>query len=213
MRRSLSLLDEVIKHVDVGLKTVTGSLPANPRFSYPADSSDEALSRADKIRSSQLMRINHCGEVCAQGLYHGQSSTARSKETRKHLAAAAEDERKHLIWCQTRLQELDSHTSFLNPIWYAASWMTGAVTGLFGDKISLGFIAATEEEVCQHLDRHLEELPSADDRSRAIIDAMKADEAHHQQDAISQGGTEFPAAIKRAMALQAKVMTETTRWV
>ena len=91
--------------------------------------------------------------------------------------------------------------------------MTGAVTGLFGDKISLGFIAATEEEVCQHLDRHLDELPSAYDRSRAIIDAMKADEAHHQQDAISQGGTEFPAAIKRAMVLQAKVMTETTRWV
>jgi len=213
MRRSSNPWDQMIEHVDHGLKIMTGSLPVRSKFQHSDAPSATALSEAARQRSSQLMRVNHCGEVCAQGLYHGQFTTARTEKTRQQLRIAAEDEQKHLIWCQTRLKELNSHTSYLNPFWYAASWVTGAVTGLLGDKVSLGFVAATEEEVCQHLDRHLEELPEDDYRSREIVSAMKADEAHHQQDALDLGGARFPTFLKRLMALQARVMTSSTRWL
>ncbi len=204
-------IDQWLLGIDRSLKTMTGSLPVGAGFEHKA--SDEALSDSAKTLSAALMRINHCGEVCAQGLYHGQALSARNQSSKDHLLSAADDEQKHLIWCQGRLKELNARTSYLNPIWYLSSFATGTVTGLMGDKVSLGFVAATEEEVCKHLDQHLEQLPESDHRSREILEAIKADEQHHQEDARSHGGAEFPSFIKKMMTLSSKLMTRSTRWI
>ena len=209
--RALHWTDQLLGHVDSSLKTLTGTLPVAGSFEY--DSRDDALTSDEQSISRQLMRVNHCGEVCAQGLYHGQMLSARNDSTKAHLEHAAEDEQKHLVWCQERLRELNGQTSYLNPFWYGASFMVGAATGLMGDKVSLGFIAATEEEVCKHLDRHLAELPEGDHRTREIIAQMQADEAGHEQAALDEGGAPYPAAIKKLMALQSALMTNSTRWI
>ncbi len=204
-------IDQWLLGIDRSLKTMTGSLPTTAGFQH--SEVEEKLSQNEKTASAELMRINHCGEVCAQGLYHGQALTARNQSAKGHLLNAADDEQKHLIWCQERLKELDARTSYLNPLWYISSFLTGAVTGLMGDKVSLGFVAATEEEVCKHLDQHLEQLPTSDHRSREILEAIKADEQHHQEDARSHGGAEFPSFIKKMMTLSSKLMTRSTRWI
>ena len=209
--RAYHHVDQLLAHIDRSLKTVTGTLPAAGGFNY--ENNNDSLTQAEQSKSEQLMRINHCGEVCAQGLYHGQILSARNESTKAHLQCAAEDEQKHLIWCQARLQELNGQTSYLNPLWYAASFVVGAATGLMGDKVSLGFVAATEEEVCKHLDRHLDELPPGDHRSREIITQMQADEAGHEQAALDEGGAQYPTTIKKLMALQSAFMTGSTRWI
>ena len=209
--RALHWTDQLLGHVDRSLKTLTGTLPVANSFEY--DSRDDALTSDEQSKSRQLMRVNHCGEVCAQGLYHGQMLSARNDSTKAHLEHAAEDEQKHLVWCQERLRELNGQTSYLNPFWYGASFMVGAATGLMGDKVSLGFIAATEEEVCKHLDRHLAELPEGDHRTREIIAQMQADEAGHEQAALDEGGAPYPAAIKKLMSFQSALMTNSTRWI
>jgi ubiquinone biosynthesis monooxygenase Coq7 len=190
---------------------MTGTLPVANGFEH--DSQADELTPEEQSKSRQLMRINHCGEVCAQGLYHGQMLSARNDSTKDHLQHAAEDEQKHLLWCQERLRELSGQTSYLNPLWYGASFVVGAATGLMGDRVSLGFIAATEEEVCKHLDRHLAELPEGDHRTREIIARMQADEAGHEQAALDEGGAPYPVALKKIMALQSALMTNSTRWI
>ncbi len=204
-------IDQWLLGIDRSLKTMTGSLPTTTGFKY--SEVEETLSQNEKTASAELMRINHCGEVCAQGLYHGQALTARNQSAKGHLLNAADDEQKHLIWCQERLKELDARTSYLNPLWYISSFLTGAVTGLMGDKVSLGFVAATEEEVCKHLDQHLEQLPTSDHRSREILEAIKADEQHHQDAAHAHGGAKFPSIIKNLMTASSKLMTRSTRWL
>ena len=190
---------------------MTGTLPVANGFEH--DSQADELTPEEQSKSRQLMRINHCGEVCAQGLYHGQMLSARNDSTKDHLQHAAEDEQKHLLWCQERLRELSGQTSYLNPLWYGASFVVGAATGLMGDRVSLGFIAATEEEVCKHLDRHLAELPEGDHRTREIIARMQADEAGHEQAALDEGGAPYPVALKKIMSLQSALMTNSTRWI
>jgi|TARA_Y100000385_G_C13081698_1_gene634255 ubiquinone biosynthesis monooxygenase Coq7 len=209
--RTLHWADRLLAHVDRSIKTMTGTLPVANGFEH--DSEADELTPEEQSKSQQLMRINHCGEVCAQGLYHGQMLSARNDSTKDHLQHAAEDEQKHLLWCQERLRELSGQTSYLNPLWYGASFVVGAATGLMGDRVSLGFIAATEEEVCRHLDRHLAELPEGDHRTREIIAQMQADEAGHEQAALDEGGAPYPAAIKKIMALQSTLMTNSTRWI
>ena len=209
--RTLQWADRLLAHVDRSVKTMTGTLPVANGFEH--DSQADELTPEEQSKSRQLMRINHCGEVCAQGLYHGQMLSARNDSTKDHLQHAAEDEQKHLLWCQERLRELSGQTSYLNPLWYGASFVVGAATGLMGDRVSLGFIAATEEEVCKHLDRHLAELPEGDHRTREIIARMQADEAGHEQAALDEGGAPYPAAIKKFMALQSALMTSATRWI
>ncbi len=204
------MLDRLIIELDKGLKT----LAANAHSIRPHPDQNIAptteLSADDKRHAGALMRINHCGEVCAQALYNGQALTAKNPETVRALEHASKEETEHLAWCEKRIHELGGRTSLLNPIWYAGSFTLGAIAGALGDKWNLGFLAETERQVGAHLNRHLDELPTADNKSRAILEQMKTDEAEHAATAIHLGGAELPSPVKAAMQAMSKVMTSTT---
>lgn len=208
-QRKYSMIDGLLSTLDNGLKTLTDGAKQSNRSIGEADNNIR-LEETEIRHISALMRINHTGEVCAQGLYQGQALTARNAATREALQQAAREEIDHLVWCEERLKELDSHRSLLNPLFYGLSFGIGAVTGAISDRISLGFIEATEDQVCKHLQSHLKQIPESDRKTRAILEKMLADEARHATMALEQGGTEFPTPIKKAMTLLAKVMTTTT---
>ncbi len=202
------LIDEVVLVVDSGLRAMTGSHSERVNeASYP---STEELSTEDRRTASTLMRINHCGEVCAQALYEGQALTARSPAVQHQLKQAAVEERRHLALCRTRLNELNARPSVFEPLFFAASVGVGAIAGQLGDRVSLGFVEATEDEVCKHLDRHIATLSKDDERTKAMLESIREDEAQHRSTARESGGTVFSKPIKSAMALAAKVMTRTT---
>jgi ubiquinone biosynthesis monooxygenase Coq7 len=208
--RRLSLIDRVITELDSAVRTVTskGNQAARPS---PSEGHTEAeLSAQERSHVAGLMRVNHTGEVCAQALYQGQALTARLPEVREEMQQASEEEIDHLIWCEERLRELDSHTSVLNPAWYGLSFAMGAIAGAIGDRISLGFVAATEERVCRHLKDHLKQLPEDDRKSRLILQQMLEDEERHGKNAIAAGGTDFPGPVKEAMTAVSKLMTESS---
>lgn len=205
------MLDRLISEFDKGLKTLTASAHSvRPHPDAAINVSADELSTEEKRHAAALMRINHCGEVCAQALYNGQALTAKNPVTVKALEQASKEETEHLAWCEKRIKELGGHTSFLNPIWYAGSFTLGAIAGALGDKWNLGFLAETERQVGKHLDQHLETLPSHDAKSRAILTQMKIDEAEHAQTAVHLGAAELPAPIKAAMQRMSKIMTTTT---
>jgi ubiquinone biosynthesis monooxygenase Coq7 len=171
------------------------------------------LSDADRRRSGALMRVNHVGEVCAQALYAGQALAAKSDVSRTMFDHAAQEEGDHLAWTAVRLEQLGAHRSLLNPLWFAGSFALGWLAGRAGDATSLGFVVETERQVEQHLAGHLEALPAADRTSRAIVDAMRADEARHGAAAREAGAEPLPDVVQTAMRAAAKVMTTTAYWI
>lgn len=207
--RSESLLDRLIGVVDTGLRTLVRD---SSTASIPPES-DAKLSSDEKRKSASLMRVNHAGEVCAQGLYEGQALVSRNDSTRSELLQAARDERRHLQWCEERLNQLDDSRSVLVPIFYGMSVCVGAMAGLVGDKLSLGFVEATEDQVVKHLDKHLTEMSTNDTCSREILERIREDEKRHGLRAIEKGGVEFPKPVKTGMTLASKLMTETTRHI
>jgi ubiquinone biosynthesis monooxygenase Coq7 len=203
--RTLSPLDRLLAGIERALETVAGS-PEAARAS-PGEAFDESdMDDAERRHAAGLMRINHTGEVCAQALYDGQAALARSEENRAHLQHAAGEETDHLAWCAQRLKELDSHPSLLNPLWYAGSYVIGAAAALAGDPISLGFVVETERQVEAHLEEHLDKLPPQDERSRAILTQMQADEVRHAHEAKIRGGIDLPFPIPGLMQLSSMVM-------
>jgi ubiquinone biosynthesis monooxygenase Coq7 len=210
MARSRSFIDTLISNTDQMLQTLSPKA-AQPERRSPAQSEPESqLSEKEKKHIAGLMRINHAGEVCAQGLYQGQALTASKDDVRQAMEHSAKEEVDHLAWCEERIHQMGSHTSVLNPLWYAMSFGLGAVAGAIGDKVSLGFVAATEDQVCEHLNSHLKTLPENDSKSRAIIQQMLIDEADHASKALENGGIKFPKPVKKAMTLVSHVMTKTT---
>ncbi len=209
-RRKLSLLDRMIDNADQVLRTLGGEANQAGRPSPAEATAETELSDSERHHAAGLMRVNHTGEVCAQALYQGQALTARLPDVREEMEQAAAEEIDHLVWCEERLNQLGSHTSRLNPIWYGLSFAMGAAAGIAGDRWSLGFVAATEDRVCRHLEDHLERLPEDDHRSRRIIEQMLEDERRHGETALEAGGEEFPEPVKRAMAGIARVMTDTS---
>lgn len=211
--RKLSLIDRLLVSFDNGLQTVLGKPASTGRTDPSADKPEIELSAIEQRKSVGLMRVNHSGEVSAQALYQGQALFARNDEVRSRLTQSAMEENDHLIWCETRLADLAGHKSYLNAFWYLGSFATGAIAGLAGDKWSLGFVMETEHQVVRHLELHLRQLPEGDVRSRMILAQMKDDELHHATVALESGAAELPAAVKKLMSLQSKVMTTLAYWI
>jgi ubiquinone biosynthesis monooxygenase Coq7 len=206
------MLDKLIIEFDKSLRTLLA--PARSARPLPDKDLNEAeLSMADKKHAASLMRVNHVGEVCAQALYQGQALTARDPAAKSALDRAAREETEHLAWCEARIHALGGRKSLLNPLWYASSFVLGMAAGALGDKWSLGFLAETERQVEAHLGGHLDTLPAADIKSRAVLVQMQEDEARHAEAAIAHGATQLPAPIPRLMALMSKVMTRTAYWI
>lgn len=203
--RTLSPLDRLLADAQNALETVFGA-PRAERPNPGAGAADVVLDEAERRHAAGLMRINHVGEVCAQALYLGQAAVARDPATRDDLLRAAAEETDHLAWCAQRLTELDSRPSLLNPLWYAGSYAIGVLAGLRGDGWNLGFVVETERQVEAHLDDHLQRLPEADARSRAILEVMKADEARHAAHAEAAGARVLPPPVPTLMAMASNLM-------
>ncbi|MFI0397763.1 MAG: 2-polyprenyl-3-methyl-6-methoxy-1,4-benzoquinone monooxygenase [Thiolinea sp.] len=213
--RSLSLFDRFLVEIDQSLRAIVAT-PTTTERSNPAQKVQvlTELTEEENKRSAQLMRINHAGEVSAQGLYRGQALTAKLPQVREQMERAALEENDHLAWCTQRLDELSSHRSRLNPLWYWGSFSMGAVAGLIGDKWSLGFVKETEDQVEKHLTEHLGKLPASDLPSTVILQQMKEDEIRHGQMAQQAGGAKLPWPIRKlAMPLLSKLMTGTAKYI
>ena len=205
-------LDELIVAFDKGLRTVFA--PAQSLRPIPGDALAEAdLTSEQRTHAAALMRVNHSGEICAQALYQGQALTALNTRARAALERAAQEETEHLAWTERRIEALGGRKSLLNPAWYAGSFAIGALAGLLGDRWNLGFLAETERQVVKHLEGHVQRFPAADEKSRAVLEKMKEDEARHATSAISHGGSELPEPAKLAMRVSSRVMTETAYWI
>lgn len=207
--RKLNVFDRIINELDQSLRTVYTLAPTTERLN-PAQKATEAqaLNDAEKRLSASLMRINHAGEVSAQGLYRGQALTAKREDIREQMERSAMEENDHLNWCETRLNELDARKSLFGPLWYWGSFTIGAGAGLIGDKWSLGFVKETEDQVVRHLDEHLQRIPANDEKSKAILEQMRIDEAHHADVAVSSGASRLPLPVRKVlMPLMSKVMT------
>jgi ubiquinone biosynthesis monooxygenase Coq7 len=214
--RGLSGLDRWLSRIDRRMQQLANPRKAAGQKVRPSPATGHAepkLSPGERAHAAGLMRVNHTGEVCAQALYQGQALIARSEATREELLTAAQEEADHLAWCEARLTELDAEPSKLNPLFYAASFAIGAITAAVGDKVSLGFVHATEERVANHLRSHLKSLPGEDRKSQLILQQMLCDEERHGDNALAQGGQEFPRPVKDVMTLASKVMTRTTYWI
>jgi len=199
-------MDRLIAEFDRALRAVAGVVHAE-RASPAAGVAETPLEEAPRAHAAALMRVNHVGEICAQALYQGQALSARRPESRQALEQAAREEEDHLAWSAERIRELGGRPSLLNPLWYAGSFALGAAAGLLGDRWNFAFLAETERQVEEHLAGHLEALPAEDQRTRAVVEAMRADEARHRASALALGAAELPEPVKRAMRLASRVMT------
>lgn len=207
--RHYTVFDKICLHVDQALRAIWAQPKTSERIYPGLNESENDLTPETRRHAAGLMRINHAGEVCAQALYHGQGLVSERPDVKEKMQQAAREEGDHLTWCQTRLTELDSHPSYLNPIWYVGSFAIGVTAGIIGDKWSLGFLAETENQVVAHLEKHMQQLPENDKRSYKILLQMQQDEAHHRDEAIESGAAELPRWIKQWMQLASKIMVKT----
>jgi ubiquinone biosynthesis monooxygenase Coq7 len=207
--RQYTLSDQMCLKADYVWRFLTGNhFPAADVRENPAkDLAESGLSEKEKKHVAGMMRVNYTGEVCAQALYQGQALTSRSLDIKNQLEQAGLEEIDHLYWCQIRLKELDSRVSFLNPLWYTASFLLGAAAGLCGDRWSLGFLEETEKQVAAHLEKHLEKLPLQDKKTRAILEKMRDEESAHAQTAYHAGAVDLPSPVKTAMKKISTFMT------
>ncbi|CAG4885508.1 2-polyprenyl-3-methyl-6-methoxy-1,4-benzoquinone monooxygenase [Paraburkholderia saeva] len=210
-------LDELIAELDRGLRSMTGVSRMSRPVPLPAVAADVStaveMSPAERAHAAGLMRVNHVGEVCAQALYQAQKLATRSPALKEAFEHAAREEEDHLAWTSRRLEALDSRPSLLNPLWYAGALALGLAAGRFGDRVSLGFMAETEQQVEHHLDGHLKSLPEADLESRAIVEQMRIDEAAHGKAAKDAGGIDLPFPVRALMRAASTVMTRTAYYV
>ncbi|MBV1870624.1 MAG: 2-polyprenyl-3-methyl-6-methoxy-1,4-benzoquinone monooxygenase [Gammaproteobacteria bacterium] len=213
MSRQYSFMDNILGQADRAMRTLSRAANKAGRPSPAENCAPTELSEENRKHSAGLMRIDHTGEVCAQALYQGQALTAKLSDVRESMEQAAQEEVDHLAWCEERLDQLNAAPSMFNPAWYAVSFAIGALAGIAGDKWSLGFVAETENQVCRHLEDHLDTISEEDLPSRAILEKMKEDEQGHATAAMDAGGVDLPLPVRLGMQASSKVMTSTVYYL
>lgn len=213
MARSYSLLDEVIAQFDHGLRTLSRRYEGTGQPSPASAMDDTLIEPAERAQAGRMMRVNHAGEVMAQALYHGQAFMTRDPALRTHLEQAAREEADHLIWCQERLRELQTNTSLLNPLWYGAGWTMGMLAAKRGKGVNLGLVVEVENQVDAHLERHLQEVPLDDAKTRSVLEKMRDDEQAHAQNARDLGATPLPLPVRMGMKVLSRLMTRGSLWI
>jgi ubiquinone biosynthesis monooxygenase Coq7 len=211
--RHFSPIDRVLAGLDYALRTVNSSPTRGTRPNPAAGLEETDLTAAERSHAAGLMRVNHAGEIAAQGLYQGHAAVARDPSIEEQMKQAADEELDHLAWCEERLTELGSGPSILRPIWYTGAFTIGAASGALGDKWSLGFIEETERQVSDHLTGHLAKLPENDVKSRAIVTQMRDEEEEHGANASAAGAAKLPPPVQSLMRSVAKVMTRAAYWI
>lgn len=211
--RKLNSLDRLLAGINNALTTLARPAARPTRANPAGELPESSLSDRDRAHSAGLMRVNHAGEVAAQGLYRGHATVSRDVSLERQMREAATEELDHLGWCEQRLDELGSRSSILSPFWYAGAFTIGAASGLLGDRWALGFVEETERQVSDHLTGHLAKLPDADARSRAIVSQMRDEEEAHGANAKAAGAAELPGPVKDLMRLVARIMTRTSYWI
>lgn len=212
LTRPHAQMDRLISRFDRALRVISGQAQAR-RATPGQEVEDGELSEQEKSHSAGLMRVNHVGEICAQALYDSQGAFAHTEEIRQQFHQSGLEEEDHLAWTAKRVKELNSHTSLLNPFWYAGAYACGALAAKFGDAASLGFVVETERQVEAHLDSHLKKLPEQDLKSRAIVEQMRLDEIAHGAAAQTLGARTLPLPVQAGMKLMAKIMTTTAYYI
>lgn len=207
------MIDRLIGEFDRSLRALTGVVRATRPLPQDDGAAAADLSASETKQAGALMRVNHTGEICAQALYQAQKLATQSVRLKANFEHAAREEEDHLSWLAERLNALDARSSLLNPLWYAGAFAIGFIAGKMGDRISLGFMAETERQVEQHLDRHLEKLPVNDHGSRVVLEQMRIDEIAHGQAAIVAGGAELPLPVRRLMRMSSRVMTSVAYYI
>ena len=205
-------LDSCILEFDKALRVLLGE-PASRRPSPAETVPEDRLDDGARRRAAALMRVNHCGEICAQALYQGQALASSSEGIKAALAKAAREEADHLAWSAQRVRELGGRLSMFNPLWYAGSLALGYAAGRLGERWNLGFLAETERQVEQHLQGHIERLGGRDAKTLAVIEAMQREEAGHRSTAEALGARELPEPARRGMRVAARVMTTLSYWI
>jgi len=211
--RRLSPLDQVLGSLNRALNTIKAPRHRVTRANPARDIDDAGLSAAERKHAAGLMRVNHAGEVAAQGLYQGHGVVSRDPQIAEQMRRAADEELDHLGWCEQRLDELGYRPSLLSPIWYGGAFAIGALSGVLGDRWSLGFVEETEKQVSEHLSGHLQRLPENDKRSRAIVERMRVEEEAHGANAQAAGAAMLPGPVREVMRMTARVMTRTAYWI
>ena len=199
------MIDDLVIGFDRALRALAG-LATSSRPTPGANIAETELAPEERRHAAGLMRVNHTGEICAQALYAAQALTARDPAIRAQFAQAAREEEEHLAWTRQRLDELADRPSWLNPLWYGGAFAIGVAAGVASDRVNLGFVVETERQVEDHLTGHLEQLPAADARSRAILEQMRDDEARHGATAQAAGAAALPFPVRRLMRAAADVM-------
>ena len=209
--KDFTKLDRIIREIEYGLETINDRASSKKASGFSQNSA--TLSESETKLSERIMRVNHMGEVCAQGLYRGQAAFTRDDKTKKQLHIMCSEEREHLKICHGRLDELGAKGSIFNGLWYLSSFTLGALAGLTQEKYGAGFIEETEKQVSRHLDDSIDKLPVSDIRSREMLDYIKEDEAKHEKTAVEMGSENIPNLAKESMNLLSKVMKKITYYI
>ncbi len=209
--RKYNRIDQWLEAAGNLLYASTGKhVPVRP---MPGGELPDSLSEKQKQLSGQLMRINHAGELAAQGLYHGQMIFARDEETLQRFRESAEEEKEHLAWCEQRLDELATRPSRLSFFWHFGSLVIGMAVSLSSDRANFGFVRETEMQVVEHLESHLRQIPKNDVVTRKVLQQMRDDEKQHAGMAERAGALELSPLTKVLMKAAAKAMTVTARYL
>jgi 3-demethoxyubiquinol 3-hydroxylase len=147
-------------------------------------------------RLSEILRVDHAGELGAVHIYRGQRAVLGEARGRARIAGQLAEmeahEAEHLARFDRLLTERRVRPTALAPVWRLAGFAVGAGTALLGEKAAHACTEAVETVIEEHYAGQIAELEGRDPELAAELSKFRDDELAHRDLAREEGASQAP---------------------
>ncbi|HIM45011.1 MAG TPA: demethoxyubiquinone hydroxylase family protein [Alphaproteobacteria bacterium] len=140
----------------------------------------------------RMIRVDHAGEYGAVRIYAGQRAVLRHGAAARAIDEMAEKEREHLAAFDRLVGERRVRPTALMPLWHIAGFALGAATAMMGVRAAMACTAAIEELIEGHYADQAAKLGDDEADLRETIEAYRADEIAHREEALAHDADQAP---------------------
>lgn len=140
----------------------------------------------------RMIRVDHAGEYGAVRIYAGQRAVLRHGAAARAIDEMAEKECEHLAAFDRLVGERRVRPTALMPLWHIAGFALGAATAMMGVRAAMACTAAIEEVIEGHYADQAAKLGDDEADLRETIEAYRADEIAHREEALAHDADQAP---------------------
>ena len=151
------------------------------------------MTKVNKKKVEEFIRVDHAGERGAVKIYEGQllalNTFVKDENLKKTIEEMKEHEKEHCEFFENEIKKRNIQPTKLLPLWDLLGIGLGFGSTFLGKKAAMLCTASVEEVIDKHYLNQINQLDNSEKDLKKKITKFREDELHHKDIAYEKGAS------------------------